>query len=372
MPAGDVGGPRRRVRVLGRGVQQGSQPGERAHHVVPVHRHVQHRAEDVQQEPDVRLRGLGDLGDVPLHGFVGEADVDPAVVLGEDQDEAVGLPGHGDVQPGGERAEALRAQHEVGAAGGADADPVDEAARPHPGGVDHRAGADLALLAGQFVTDPGARRGQLQRPDAGEDPRLVRGCRTGQGRHQPGVVGEPAVPRQQAAAQPVQAQRGGEMAGLHHGEAARRREGRPGRARRQPQRVPGVEPGPGEGGLPARHQRGERQHERLGVDQMGRRALHQDAALHRALVGDVEPAGGQVAQPAVDQLAAEAGGAERQVVGVDRHHPQSARRGVQGGARAGHAQADDQHVHGVAGHRVGQVAGAPGGGQGRAAEGVMV
>ncbi|SCD78722.1 alkyldihydroxyacetonephosphate synthase [Streptomyces sp. di188] len=47
---------------------------------------MQDGAEDVQEEADVRLRGLRDVGDVAVRGLVGEADVDPAVVLEEDQE----------------------------------------------------------------------------------------------------------------------------------------------------------------------------------------------------------------------------------------------------------------------------------------------
>ncbi|MFE5524519.1 hypothetical protein ACFQ9Q_43385, partial [Streptomyces virginiae] len=49
-----------------------------------------------------------------------------------------------------------------------------------------------------------------------------------------------------------------------------------------------------EGGLPTAHQRGERKHEGLGADEVGGGALHQDAALDGALVGDVELARGEV------------------------------------------------------------------------------
>src|SRR5690606_18336430 len=119
------------------------------------------------------------VGDVPVHGLVGEADVDPAVVLGQDEDETVALPGDRDVQAGGQRSEGLGTQDEVGAARGPYPYAVDEAARPDAGRVDHRAGADLALLAGEFVPDPGPRRGQLQGPDAGEDAGPARGGRPG-------------------------------------------------------------------------------------------------------------------------------------------------------------------------------------------------
>lgn len=66
----------------------------------------------------------------------------------------------------------------------------------------------------------------------------------------------------------------------------------------------------------------------LGADQVGGGALHEDAAFDGALVGDVELPGREVAQPAVDQLGAPAGGAEREVVGVDRGDPEPAGGGV--------------------------------------------
>ena len=67
-------------------------------------------------------------------------------------------------------------------------------------------------------------------------------------------------------------------------------------------------------------------------------------ALDGTLVGDADLAVGEVAQPAVDELAGPARRAEREVVGVDGEHGQPAGDGVEGDADAGDAEPDDEDV----------------------------
>ncbi len=65
-----------------------------------------------------------------------------------------------------------------------------------------------------------------------------------------GVVGEPAVPGEQAAARPVGRSAGARWRAVSTADSRRGRGQRgPSGARRQPQRVAGLEPGPGQGGL---------------------------------------------------------------------------------------------------------------------------
>jgi hypothetical protein len=106
VPAGDVGGACR----VSRGVEQGAQSREGSYDVVSGHSDVESGAEDVEKEADVALRYFGYVRGVAVDGFVGEPDVDPAVALRQDEDEAVGLPGDRDVHADSEAPEVLGAQ----------------------------------------------------------------------------------------------------------------------------------------------------------------------------------------------------------------------------------------------------------------------
>ena len=102
----------------------------------------------------------------------------------------------------------LLAQHQVGAAAGAQRDLGDQVPAQTPAALTTVAGATVVRLAGQLVAqlDPGAGRGQ--HPGAGADVGAVRGGRAGDGGDQPGVVLELAVPGEQRAAQAVRAEAG--------------------------------------------------------------------------------------------------------------------------------------------------------------------
>ncbi len=270
MPAGQVRRPRPGARAVPGGVQQGTQPGEGAHHVGTVDRDVQHGAQDVEEEPDVGLRGLGDVGDVTGHGLVGEPHVDPAVVLGRTSTKRLVSPGIGMCRPAvrvprlsGRRTRWVPREGRIRT----------PSTRPpaHTPAALTTARARISpsspvsssrTLAPVEVSSSARTRVRTRAPRAA----AVRG----QGGHQPGVVGEPSVPRQQPAAQSVPPQCGREVPGLHRAEAARRGKCGPGRAGGQAQRVTGVEPGPRQGRLAARDQRGQGgQYEGLGCTRWG-------------------------------------------------------------------------------------------------------
>ena len=145
--AGEIGG------AVVACVEEGPQPGEGTDHVAAAYRTGERRRHHVEQEPDLHLGGLRDVRNGPVDGFVGEADVEGAVGLREDQNEPVGLPGdrgeHRHVQPGQRRAP----QHQVGAPGGPQPDVVDQVTRPDPGGVDDGASGDGVGLPGQLVAE---------------------------------------------------------------------------------------------------------------------------------------------------------------------------------------------------------------------------
>ncbi len=108
-----------------------------------------------------------------------------------------------------------------------------------------------------------------------------------------------------------------------------------------------------------RHRGVERHHHRQCVGQVGSGDLHQDASLHRALVGDADLAGGQVAKAAVHELRGPARGAEGQVVRIDGEHRVPAADRVEGDPGAGDAEPDDHDVD--LGGRVDQAGGDPSG-----------
>src|SRR5699024_8091239 len=124
--------------------------------------------------------------------------------------EAVGLSRDGD----GERArrvpERVGPHHEVGTAGGADADTGRGLPGPHPGGVDHLTCGESELLAvaaafapTRLVAHGDLRAAGLRDPGAGEDAGAVAGGGPGDAHDQPGVVDQLAVPVEMAEAQPV-------------------------------------------------------------------------------------------------------------------------------------------------------------------------
>ena len=164
---------------------------------------------------------------------------------------------------------------------------------------------------------PGGRRPRAGRPRTGCRRAGRRGGRPGPGRSV-SVRADPA----------------GAGEGLARGCGRRSRSRSP-----APIAAPG-EPAPGR---PA-DARGERDHHRQRADEVRGGGLHQDAALDGALVGDVELALGQVAQPAVDQLGAPPAGAPGEVERVDRDHVEAAAGGVEGDAGAGDAEPDDEQV----------------------------
>ena len=133
MPAGQVGGG-------AVAVEQRPQPGVRPDDVGAAQRPVERRRDDVEQEADLGVGRLGDVRHGALDGLVGEADVDRAVGLGEQEDEAVGGARHRHRDGRGQAGDGGGAEHQVGAAAGAQVD-VDEVAGPDAGGVDDRAGA---------------------------------------------------------------------------------------------------------------------------------------------------------------------------------------------------------------------------------------
>ena len=221
----------------------------------------------------------------------------------------------------------------------------DQLAGPDAGGVDDGAGADGAGLAGAGVGERGA---VAESASLDLDPRVhpgpVGGGGAGDREDEAYVVLELAVPGQDRAAQPLASYDGGEGERLGDTDPTWPGKRLAAGPRGQPQQVAGADAAAGQRGLGPPDARGERHQHRQRPDQVGRGGLHQDAALDGALVGDVELALGQVAQPAVHQLGAPAAGAEGDVLGVDGDHVEAAGGGVERDAGAGDAQADDEDV----------------------------
>ena len=207
---------------------------------------------------------------------------------------------------------------------------------------------DRAALAGAGVGEDGAGAGRLADPHAGVHVRAVGDGGAGDREHQACVVLELAVPGEQAAAQPVPAYDGGERERLGDPDPARPGQRLATGAGAEPEQVAGAEARRGRAAAWERLISGVKRHQhRQRVDEVRCGRLHQDAALDGALVGDVELALGEVAQPAVHELGAPAAGAEGDVVGVDGDDGQAAAGGVERDAGAGDAEADDEDVGGL-------------------------
>ena len=121
----------------------GAEPGVRPDDVGAGERARERGRRGLDQEVDLGLARLGNVGYLSVDRDVGESDVDQAVRLGDDVEEAGALTGdrqrQGDPQPG----ERLGPQHEVGPATRPQLDVVDQVARPVAGGVDDRLRADV-------------------------------------------------------------------------------------------------------------------------------------------------------------------------------------------------------------------------------------
>ena len=107
----------------------------------------------------------------------------------------------------------------------------------------------------------------------------------------------------------------------------------------------------------ARLRRSSGQHVHRDRPDQVRRQPVQDAPLPQRLPDQAELAVLQVAQAAVDQPGGAPRGPRGEVVLLHQGHRETARRGVQGDARAGDPAPDHQHVEPVLGHP-GQVGGA--------------
>ena len=235
-------------------------------------------------------------------------------------------------------------EHEVGAAAGAQLEVGGQLARPHAGGVDAYAGANLEGLAGQGVVACAPSWPSASTRAAGEDAGAVGGSGPGDADDESRVVLELAVPRHERAAQAVAADRRGEPRGLGHRDAARAGQDADAGASGAAQDVAGDKAEPGQA-LGARIDGGQKGHDdRDRPDEVRRGAGEEDLALAGALVGDADRALGEVAQAAVDELGAPAAGAPGEVLALEQRNRQAARRGVESDARAGHPAADDKDV----------------------------
>ena len=203
-----------------------------------------------------------------------------------------------------------------------------------------------AVRAGQLVAELDAGPGGGEDAGAGADVGAVVGGRAGDRRDQPGVVLELAVPGQQAAAKPVAAQAGGQRERLGGRDLARARQGVAAGVRAAPEQVAGDQRAAGDCRT-GRSVTLDVSGISIGIAcvRCGRGDLHQDPALDRALVGDADLPVGEVAQAAVHELRGPAGGAEREVVGVDGQHASA--RGVTASSATpapGDAEPDDDEV----------------------------
>ena len=207
------------------------------------------------------------------------------------------------------------------------------------GGVDDAFGGDGGLGAGFGVPDGGSGDFaggvlELRRPGVVEDGGTVVECGAGEGEGKAGVV-ELGVVVEDAALEAVGGEAGdagsggfaGEQAGGAHGGFAGEEivEGEAGTVPRQLPEVGGGEEG------------GER------VDEVGGVAEH-DGALVESLADEVDLAGGEVADAAVDELGGAGAGGLGEVARLDKGGAEAAGGGVYGDAETGGPAAEDEDV----------------------------
>ena len=336
--------------------QQRPQPGVDAEDLVGGHRPGEHPVDLVEQVGDVGAAGGRVVAVEPPRG-VGGAD-DPVLAPRDDEQHAGRGPQDqaGRVPPappsrapsiadrGTTRCTPLEARTRRSGAGVAQhrADVV----APHAGRGDDAAGADRERRSRRSGRPPARRRprgsrvprprraaarrpGRWRAPGRRSRPRCGRrpGCA---GRRRPArpSSGSPRGRRRRAARGTPRASPSGTGAGAA-GSPRPRREG-------GTQHVVEGDAGAEVGPLP--HRRGERQQERQRRHQVRGDGLHQPGPLAQRLVDQRERQLLEVAQAAVDQLARPAGGARRQVAGLQQRHGQAAAGGVQRGAGAGDAR----------------------------------
>ncbi len=272
----------------------------------------------------------------------------------------------------------------MGAAARPQPDPRSQVRRPHAGGVDHRPRtqgdpgtgegvhrgrldptATVPARAGTVAVGSGAegtRRAaaaaeavEAGHPQPGQDPGAESGGGPGQRDDETGVVNELAVPVQHPAAQPGFPERGSHPERLHGGQPAWAGQDRAGRARAAAQQVAEPHPGLDQRGVRPRYSRGQRGEHGQRPHEMGRGVPHQDVAFDGALPRQRHVSGGQVTQPAVNELGTPSARAEGEVVRLGEDDGQAAGGGVQGHPGPGDPTANHQQVHRAAGRDGGQL-----------------
>ncbi len=223
---------------------------------------------------------------------------------------------------------------------------------PHPGRVDHFAGADLDLLprlqvAHPHAGDPLALLQEADNADAGGGCGAVLRSRSGHGHRKPGVVDLPVVVPD-AADHAIRAQSGCKLERPALGQVPVPRN-RPSATHRVVQQNPRAHIEAIEA-LPNRM--GEWVQERDRVHQVRGEPREQQVAFPQRLPYQGEVALLQVAHPAVDELAGAAGGPGRVVTLLHQCYRQAAGRRVQSASAPGDPTAHDHDVEHFAGHAV--------------------
>ena len=288
-----------------------------------------------------------------VQGPVGVGGADDPVPTPRDDEEDRLLGAQDDA---GRRVDPVPGDDEVHALGRADveltalADEGLSVVGPHASRIDHLAGEDVELTPGHLVQGPHpsdslALADEADRGHSGRHLRAVTRCRAGDFHRMPRVVHLRVVVLD-GADEGGRLERGGQFEGLAAGEVLV-----PGQARRVArgsghrvvEREARLDIGPLDEGLGQRVEEGHWPHEVRG--QPG----EQQAALLERLGDQPEVEHLQIAQSAVDELAAAAGGARGEVALLDEPGAQPAGHRVEGAARARDPASDDEHVEFLAG-----------------------
>ncbi|MNQ44563.1 hypothetical protein D3C85_583240 [compost metagenome] len=284
---------------------------------------------------------------------VGGADEPVAVPAARDDD---GIGGAG--EDAGVGLQRLRPQQDVHALRGLHPEAVGARALldvvgPDAGGADHRAGGQAMPFAGEGVLHHDARDALavLDELDHGR-PRDDPGAATGRRAHdREGVarVVHQRVVELNAADHAPRIDRRDVPLERRPAEVALARDGTALQAEEVVEQHAGRDIGPLPPGA------GERIEKRLRAGNVRAQDLDHQVALFDRMRHQLEVELLEVAQAAVKGLARTRRSAGGDVTRLDQHHRESARDGIERGARAGHARADHQHV-GHAARGFGQVA----------------
>ena len=305
--------------AFSRDVNERPQTGVGAGNVRCGQRSLQRGVDDVEQESDFARGRFRHIRYRTRRLLVGQAQIDPAQLHRQREDESVGLPRNRNRQCRRRIAERRRIEHQMSTATGPQPNRRVHLRCPHPRGVDHHPRRQIHGLPGRLVGEVHRVSGGRGNTHPGEDPSAVLGGRTRHRHHQSSVVDQLSVIGQQRTVEPITTHGRCHRHRLLGADPTRPWQNRGPGSGHGAQHIPGQEPGSHQCPLRTAHRRQQWHKLRHRCDQVRRIHRHQDAALDRTAAGDADIAASQVAQTAVGQLRTPPTGAEGQIVFLHQH-----------------------------------------------------